>query len=70
MYVVIEKDTGKIVWASAPAVAGFAGPARRATAAAREFAAKNPGKSYYAAFLYLEVVTGKTEERTSWGVEK
>lgn len=54
MYVVIEKDTGKIVW----------------TSPHRKFAHDNPGKTYYVAYLYLEVVTGGTIEKTEWVVEK
>ena len=61
MYVVIEKATGKIVWVSAHMTT--------APSAGRKFAADNPGKAYYVAYLYFEVVTGKTEEKTSWSVE-
>ena len=63
MYVVIEKHTGKIVWT------GVIGPGA-ATVAARKFANDNPGTTYYAAYLYLEVVTGMTEEKTEWQTEK
>lgn len=64
MYVVIEKDTGKIVWAAA-AFASYS-----VACAARKFAHDNPGKTYYAAYLYLEVVTGGTIEKTEWVVDK
>jgi len=66
MFVAIEKSTGKIVWAESETLSCR----RDAEEKARSLSKENPGRTYYGAFLYLEVTTGVTTEKHKWAAER